>query len=1554
MGRKALSFDGFSRLRGSDKDKDRSKDRSGGHDDHGEAPVTPPATALSHSSSSTKNSSNLGQSTAPSTPASSIGGNQATKGTVPVPLSTPPGMVEFERKHPKSKNSSLTDLGQSLLGKFSSGYHSSSLGSAHSNDRDASPTPEKETKKLKKLREKEKDKEKEKEKEKEKDKDANGGPDRKPSKRDRFLRKMFSRRSGSDGGSGLQSTISAEDLIHGEYPLPSNSSIRSMETRDVDLRSRPSAESLASNLDISPKPKMVAREERLSLNGGRSREELRRMRSTSTGSFWPARNVMDLDEVDSDEEEMGKKDNENKEAYVEKEVVEVGKQKIVGEPKQHDQLVQAALQPPPAPTPDPAPISIPTPAPLAPIAIPASTPSPSAMEIGSPKRKAPRIMGSMESMIPVPNKSIRRVGSMSMSSLGNIISANASTTSINSTGSITSTPNKDKSRSQSISTPIKDRSLSTSTLKDRSQSPAAAPTSNSATSASPTKRTIPRPVVNLTPSKLLNQSSSANSAKSKAMKYGSLIDDANATIRPRINKARKPSAAVTEMVGGDEAMGGRARSNSLPSGKRSGYNSEESEEEGSSGEMKRGSTDGMVVDKGKQKEVVLMEPLGEIKMPMTPPPTSEELEKKTVEEKKVGEEKVEEKLEEKVKVENVNLTEPPVVVVEGEVEVTEPPVVVEEKPAEMVEITPLPVPQVLPAPSTPKEALSTEQEMAVEEPPAEKATAPRVEEPEYEVIDYPTQTTPPPEKDEVKQKEEQKSPDPEVAKKLQEERQTPEPEVKKKVQIEVKPAPEEIALPMSPTPLSPVVLPMSRITSPISPISPIQPAKDIQFPTLNKNPSLPLQASEGVHTIKKKPSLTAHDDFPTLNRKPSLVKQEINKWEKMMQETTPSSSNDDEKRRSFESNASSGWTTDDDTAPIFTEEKKNTDIVGKSIVMSEEEKAQQEKVDRVAKELHMLIDETEKEVRKHVPSSSEDEEELELGAEDGSVPTTIVPVTPDEIPTSPRVAPLPASLPASPMSIPTSPKYTVKDIPIDSLDQILGSPKALPLSPRNIPTSPKIASRNIPVDSLDRLLGSPKMLPTSPKITPISPKIIPAREVPVESLDKVLEEMETRTLESYLSPRLVPLPSTSEAEEEEKREEKEEEKEEVEAGEEQEEEEEEEEEGVVYDSDEEGSVIYRSEKVAGSVTFESSPSTSSVYEHPTHRSRGLVVLSEPEDEDEGEGTEEDEIEDIEEDEEDEEYERKPERVEVATEIQGPQVERRKVELCTIATQTDLLSPPPTPPPVKLQELTSEPTMEIAQLMMAHASNQQIHAGTEDGLSKEMKDFFRFLNVNLNKINKEEKKRERLARKASWRNISVSVESSSTGESSGSSDEGEPVVDVEKVESAVAHAEAPAATSPTPEETAMAVPASVELSPVPVEVPVPVPATTTPEPAPTPTLELALAPTSVTAPAPATITPEPTTITTTKEIQTVIRETHYITYVHTTDHFSWLKVLAFLIIVVTFLILAIAVVTQKYFDMQEQHLYECGYPPENKCLCVPKGWLGLEEPLCKCVFWPRTC
>ncbi|KAF8446858.1 hypothetical protein BGX38DRAFT_1192694 [Terfezia claveryi] len=459
----------------------------------------------------------------------------------------------------------------------------------------------------------------------------------------------------------------------------------------------------------------------------------------------------------------------------------------------------------------------------------------------------------------------------------------------------------------------------------------------------------------------------------------------------------------------------------------------------------------------------------------------------------------------------------------------------------------------------------------------------------------------------------------------------------------------------------------------------------------------------------------------------------------------------------------------------------------------------------------------------------DDEEEEE--EEEESAPTTAVPVTPDEIPTSPRVVPLPVSLPASPQSIstspsiPTSPKHTARDMPIDSLDQIFELPKTLPLSPKNIPASPRATTWDIPVDSLDRLLGSPKPLPTSPKTTPVSVKIIPAREVPVESLDKVLEEMETGTSESYLSPRLAPLPSTNEAEEESKRGDKVEEAEkekggEVAAEEEQADDEEE------YDSDEEGSVIYRSEKIAGSVTLESSPSTSSVYDHPIHRSRELGVVSGPEDEYEEEGTEEDEMEAAEE----EHNEKKYEKAEDIAEKQEQQVEKRKVEFCTVATQTDYLSPPPTPPPVKdHDEKVERVTLPLSE--------------------KEVKEVL-------------------------------------------------------------------AATAATPDETAKAAPTPVELTPAPAQVP---------------------------APAPAVTTPQPTTIAT----QTVIRETHYFTYVHTTDRFYWLNALTFLLLLIIF-------VFGRYFDMQKEHLYECGYPPEYKCLCLPVGWLGREEPVCKCIFWPRTC
>ncbi|KAF8416111.1 hypothetical protein EV426DRAFT_628006 [Tirmania nivea] len=231
-----------------------------------------------------------------------------------------------------------------------------------------------------------------------------------------------------------------------------------------------------------------------------------------------------------------------------------------------------------------------------------------------------------------------------------------------------------------------------------------------------------------------------------------------------------------------------------------------------------------------------------------------------------------------------------------------------------------------------------------------------------------------------------------------------------------------------------------------------------------------------------------------------------------------------------------------------------------------------------------------------------------------------------------------------------------------------------------------------------------------------------------------------------------------------------------------------------------------------------------------------------------------------------------------------------------------------------------------QLMIAHASNQQIHAGTENGLSEEMKaELLKLLNENLTKIN-EEKKRERLARKASRRNIAVNVDSSSsTGESVGSRDEDEVVEKVEPMASipkkdAEGVKEMPVGT-PTPEEAAKAAFSLVELTPTPTELPAPAPASAA--------------------------TSEPITLTNTKEFQTIIRETHYITYVHTADRFYWLKLLAFLLLIIT-------VVTQKYFDMQQEHLYECGYPPEYKCLCFLEGWLGLEEQFCKCVFWPRTC
>ncbi|KAF8460046.1 hypothetical protein BDZ91DRAFT_431988 [Kalaharituber pfeilii] len=234
------------------KDKDKEKD----HDLT--TPVTPPATGVSTSSGSTKVSS-VGQSTAPSTPASSINAQQ-TKGNT-VSHATPPN-----NEHRVSSKPSFMDLQQSLLGRFTP-----SPGSAHS----TSPTPQTTDKKHKE------------------DTTKKGS-----SKREK-IRRWLSRRS--DSGHRLHATISAEELGQaGELILPSNSSIESMRTRDIDLRSRASAESLQSNQDAPQRPKMVAREEKSPLLMRASKEDLNR--STPGLGFYPVKNLV---EMDSEDESIG-------------------------------------------------------------------------------------------------------------------------------------------------------------------------------------------------------------------------------------------------------------------------------------------------------------------------------------------------------------------------------------------------------------------------------------------------------------------------------------------------------------------------------------------------------------------------------------------------------------------------------------------------------------------------------------------------------------------------------------------------------------------------------------------------------------------------------------------------------------------------------------------------------------------------------------------------------------------------------------------------------------------------------------------------------------------------------------------------------------------------------------------------------------------------------------------------------------------------------------------------------------------------------------------------
>ena len=324
-------------------------------------------------------------------------------------------------------NSSLTDLSQSLLGRFTP-----SPGSSH-NSTNSSPTAHLTDKKKK-----------------DRFKDKEDGPKREPSKRERFKR-LFSRKS--DGGASLNATMSAEDVTHREGMFASNSSVESLQARDVDLRSRGSIDSLKSlkSTDI-PKPKLLARDERIPLHVAKSRDNLRHSRSNSGLGFHPVRNLADLDSEDE--------------------------------------------------------------------------PTEMSSEIRSPKRN-----GKDASLIPIP---VSRVGPPS--GLSSILSAATSAS---------TTPTKRESP-----TPPASVSTSASTLSSPET-----PTSQPRSPSPPASTQLPRQVLR------------SPTNKSKAMKYGNLMKDANATIRPRI-KTRKPSAALAERrVGTDETGNGfvvRPRSNSLP------------------------------------------------------------------------------------------------------------------------------------------------------------------------------------------------------------------------------------------------------------------------------------------------------------------------------------------------------------------------------------------------------------------------------------------------------------------------------------------------------------------------------------------------------------------------------------------------------------------------------------------------------------------------------------------------------------------------------------------------------------------------------------------------------------------------------------------------------------------------------------------------------------------------------------------------------------------------------------------------------------------------------
>ncbi|KAI5787729.1 hypothetical protein DFH27DRAFT_528157 [Peziza echinospora] len=252
--RRPKSFMGLNR----DKDKDgkSSKDKDGK-----ERNPTPPATATSNSSSGITRFSSQGQSTAQTTPASSIMHHKSRSVSN---IETLPTIARPTPHHSitTGNNASYTDLSHSQSGRYSPA--GSSAHSIHSIDQEG--TKDDKIKRGKSKREK--------------------------------LRKFFRRSDGSasmmiDGGHSAN--VSAENLASsGEVIFSSKNSTGS---RDIEIRSRRSSESLNSNGGTS-RPKLLPREERSALFLKTSREDMGR--SNSRMGYYPARGLADLDSEDDE------------------------------------------------------------------------------------------------------------------------------------------------------------------------------------------------------------------------------------------------------------------------------------------------------------------------------------------------------------------------------------------------------------------------------------------------------------------------------------------------------------------------------------------------------------------------------------------------------------------------------------------------------------------------------------------------------------------------------------------------------------------------------------------------------------------------------------------------------------------------------------------------------------------------------------------------------------------------------------------------------------------------------------------------------------------------------------------------------------------------------------------------------------------------------------------------------------------------------------------------------------------------------------------------------